>query len=56
MNKLILKALHITVIIYIFTFEVLAQQYKDYIGAGHNIGVTITASSQSNGTNAVFAE
>ncbi len=52
MNKLILKALHITVIIYIFTFEVLAQQYKDYIGAGHNIGVTITASSQSNGTNA----
>ncbi|MFZ1749101.1 MAG: DUF1800 family protein [Saprospiraceae bacterium] len=24
---------------------VLAQQYKDYIGAGHNIGVSVTASS-----------
>ncbi|MBK8054700.1 MAG: DUF1800 domain-containing protein [Saprospiraceae bacterium] len=28
------------------------QQYKDYIGAGHNVGVKITASSQSNGTTA----
>ncbi len=24
-----------------------AQQYKDYIGAGHNIGITVTASSSS---------
>ncbi len=29
-----------------------AQQYKDYIGAGHNVGMTVTSSSNSNGTNA----
>ncbi len=29
-----------------------AQQYKDYIGAGHNIGITVTASSNSAQTNA----
>ena len=40
-------------IMLISTFVALyGQQYKDYIGAGHNAGVTITASSQSNGTTA----
>jgi uncharacterized protein (DUF1800 family) len=29
----------------------MAQQYKDYIGAGHNVGMTVTSSSNSGGTN-----
>lgn len=49
MSPLVQKSFNIFCFMFAF-LTIKSQQYKDYIGAGHNIGVTITASSQSNGT------
>jgi len=45
---------YVTIIIICMLFSVLtyAQQYQDYIGAGHNSGVSVTSSSNTGGTSA----
>jgi uncharacterized protein (DUF1800 family) len=46
------KSLFGLIILISSSISVIAQQYKDYIGAGHNIGMTVTSSSNSHGTSA----